>query len=134
MQGAASRRVTCSPALASRPAAARPPRPPPTKTADLIFVLYPREYRASPTLLSHVLGGPCHHIAHFWYASLVQRPGIYLPKLFGKSECAPNRAPGGVQEGTKGSRSAASWRQRRTLEKSPAIFQTVSPRAEVKSR
>src|SRR5215217_94115 len=32
------------------------------------------------------------------------------------------------QEGSKKSRSAASWRQRRVLETPSAIFQTVSPR------
>ena len=56
---------------------------------------------------------------------------IPLPKLFGKSERVPNRIPKGVQEGKKGSRPAASWRQKPTLEKPPAIFQTVSPRTSV---
>src|SRR5215217_7068782 len=40
---------------------------------------------------------------------------ITLPKLFGKSEGGPNGVPVGPQEGTKGSRSAASWRQKSTL-------------------
>src|SRR5215216_5573021 len=35
------------------------------------------------------------------------------------------------QEGSKKSRSAASWRQRRVLETPSAIFQTVSPRTRV---
>src|SRR5215216_741221 len=38
---AASRSVTRIPALASKPAAARPPRPPPTTTAELILGPYP---------------------------------------------------------------------------------------------
>jgi hypothetical protein len=51
---------------------------------------------------------------------------LTLPKLFGKSERVPNRVPEGVQEGTNKTRSAASWRQRPTLEKPLAIFQHVS--------
>src|SRR5215210_6898420 len=42
-------------------------------------------------------------------------------------ESSPRRPPGGP----KGSRSAASWRQKPTLERPPAIFQTVSPRNRV---
>src|SRR5215216_2161916 len=38
------------------------------------------------------------------------------------------------QEGSKKSRSAASWRQRRVLETPSAIFQTVSPRLSEKAR
>src|SRR5215210_4713877 len=53
---------------------------------------------------------------------------IHLPKLFGKSERVSSRVPEDLQEGPKGSRSAASWRQKPTLERPPAIFQTVSPR------
>src|SRR5215210_8684230 len=56
---------------------------------------------------------------------------IHLPKLFGKSERVSSRVPEDLQEGPKGSRSAASWRQKPTLERPPAIFQTVSPRNRV---
>ena len=49
-----------------------------------------------------------------------------VEKLFGKSEWVPNRVPEGHQEGTKRCRSAASLGHKRTLEKPPAISQTVS--------
>src|SRR5829696_7546899 len=49
-----------------------------------------------------------------------------LEKLFGKSEWVPNRPSEGRQERTKEARSAASCRQKRTVETPSAIFQTVS--------
>src|SRR5215217_4708859 len=51
---------------------------------------------------------------------------ILLPKLFGNSQWIPNRGSESGQEGSKESRSAASWRHRRVLEMPSAIFQTVS--------
>src|SRR5215216_2275857 len=56
---------------------------------------------------------------------------ILLPKLFGNSQWIPNRGSESGQEGSKESRSAASWRHRRVLEMPSAIFQTVSPRTRV---
>ncbi len=49
-----------------------------------------------------------------------------VEKLFGKSERVANRDSEGRQEGAKEPRSAAPCRQRRTVEKRSAIFQTVS--------
>ncbi len=53
-------------------------------------------------------------------------PRIYLLKLWGKSGWVSNRGPESRQEGAKEARSAASCRQRGTVEKPSAIFQTVS--------
>jgi hypothetical protein len=59
-------------------------------------------------------------------------PGLclYVPnvveKQFGNSEWVPNRGYGSGQEGSKESRSVASWRQRSALETPSALFQTVS--------
>jgi hypothetical protein len=52
---------------------------------------------------------------------------IPLPKLFEKSKWVPNRDSEGRQKGTKEARSAASCRQKRTIETPSAISQTVSP-------
>src|ERR687890_1748994 len=50
-------------------------------------------------------------------------------KLFGKSDWVPNRGVEGRHDGAKEPRSATSCRQRPTVEKSSAIFQTVSEEA-----
>src|SRR5215217_2261902 len=61
---------------------------------------------------------------------IVGRHAPYSPecveKLFGNSQWIPNRGSESGQEGSKESRSAASWRHRRVLEMPSAIFQTVS--------
>src|SRR5215207_2990804 len=55
---------------------------------------------------------------------------LYSPecveKLFRNSEWVPNRGYESGQEGSKESRSAASWRQRSALQTPSAIFQSVS--------
>src|SRR5215217_6367244 len=66
--------------------------------------------------------------------SEVQLRRIPLPKLFGNSQWIPNRGSESGQEGSKESRSAASWRHRRVLDMPSAIFQTVSPRLSEKAR
>src|SRR5215210_5842807 len=53
-----------------------------------------------------------------------ESPSETVWKIGTGPESSPRRPPGGP----KGSRSAASWRQKPTLERPPAIFQTVSPR------
>jgi hypothetical protein len=49
-----------------------------------------------------------------------------LEKLFGYSEYIPNRGSESGQEGSKESRSAASWRQRSALGTPSGISQVVS--------
>src|SRR5215213_8155347 len=60
-----------------------------------------------------------------WPSSCAYSPKC-VEKLFGNSEWVLNRGSESGQEGSKESRSAASWRQRRAVETPSAIFQTVS--------